>query len=102
MCITSLEMELIMQNAFNTTMSISEDLSKKATCTTCTFAEDLSNYWTAVMYFRSRNGTYKRVPQMGNQFLERAHGGMTIYYIPPYDGKSKTTAFRPVGQLARH
>jgi Domain of unknown function (DUF1996) len=77
-------------------MNIKEDISKKASCTTCTFAEDLSNYWTAVMYFRSRNGTYKRVPQMGNQFLERAQGGMTIYYIPPYDGESKTTAFRPV------
>jgi hypothetical protein len=94
-------MELIIQNAFNTTMDTREDISKKATCTTCTFAEDLSNYWTAVMYFRSRNATYKRVPQMGNQFLERARGGMTIYYIPPYDGKSKTTAFRPVGEPTR-
>jgi hypothetical protein len=88
----------IIQNAFNATMNMREDISKKATCTSCTFAEDFSNYWTAVMYFRARNGTFKRVPQMGNQFLERARGGMTIYYIPPYDGKSKTTAFRPVRQ----
>jgi hypothetical protein len=48
------------------------------------------------MYFRAQNGTFKRVPQMGNQYLEKQKGGLTVYYIPPYDGKSKTTAFRPV------
>jgi hypothetical protein len=31
---------------------------------------------------------------MGNQFLEQAAGGMTVYYIPPYDGKTKVTAFK--------
>jgi hypothetical protein len=77
-------------------MDTKNDLSKIATCTSCTFSEDFSNYWTAVMYFRAQNGTFKRVPQMGNQYLEKQRGGMTIYYIPPYDGKSKTTAFRPV------
>ncbi|KAF6756027.1 hypothetical protein DFP72DRAFT_990029 [Ephemerocybe angulata] len=30
------------------------------------FVEDKSNYWTAVMYFRPRNGSYVRVPQMAN------------------------------------
>jgi Domain of unknown function (DUF1996) len=72
------------------------DVSKTATCTSCTFKEDFSNYWTAVMYFRARNGTFKRVPQMANLFLDKQKGGMTIYYIPPYDGRSKTTAFKPV------
>jgi hypothetical protein len=69
-----------------------------ATCTSCQFKEDFSNYWTAVMFFRARNGTYKRVPQIGNQFLEKSRGGMTVYYIPPYDGVTKVTAFQPVGQ----
>ena len=69
-----------------------------ATCTSCQFKEDFSNYWTAVMFFRARNGTYKRVPQVGNQFLENSRGGMTIYYIPPYDGKTTVTAFQPVSQ----
>jgi hypothetical protein len=77
-------------------MDTKNDLSKMATCTSCTFSEDFSNYWTAVMFFRARNGTYKRVPQMPNQYLEKQKGGLTVYYIPPYDGKSKTTAFRPV------
>jgi hypothetical protein len=48
------------------------------------------------MFFRAKNGTYKRVPQIGNQFLEKSRGGMTIYYIPPYDGKTNVTAFQPV------
>lgn len=28
-----------------------------------------SNYWTAVMYFRHENGSYKRVPQYPNAQL---------------------------------
>lgn len=75
------------------------DLPTLSTCTSCTFSEDFSNYWTAVLYFRARNGTFKRVPLMGNQFLEQATGGMTVYYIPPYDGRTKVTAFRPVSFL---
>jgi hypothetical protein len=75
-------------------MAPEDDLPSLSTCTTCTFSEDFSNYWTAVLYFRARNGTYKRVPQMANQFLEGANGGMTVYYIQPYDGRTKVTAFR--------
>ncbi|KAF4632326.1 hypothetical protein G7Y89_g5802 [Cudoniella acicularis] len=81
-------------NAFNATMDPKNDISSIATCTSCTFSEDFSNYWTAVLYFRARNGTFKRVPQIGNQFLEQAIGGVTVYYIPPYDGKTNVTAFK--------
>ncbi|KAF2458108.1 hypothetical protein BDY21DRAFT_371012 [Lineolata rhizophorae] len=81
-------------NAFNVSMDPENDLPGLSDCTTCTFTEDFSNYWTAVLYFRARNGTFHRVPQMGNQFLEQADGGMTIYYIQPYDG-TKVTAFQP-------
>lgn len=49
-----------------------------------------------MLYFRARNGTFKRVPQMSNLFLEGATGGQTVYYIPPYDGVTNVTAFRPV------
>ncbi|KAF2279792.1 uncharacterized protein EI97DRAFT_455989 [Westerdykella ornata] len=58
-------------------MDPSLDLPKEATCTTCAFTEDFSNYWTAVLYFRARNGTFKRVPQFPNQFLQPANGGIT-------------------------
>ncbi|KAK0712017.1 hypothetical protein B0H67DRAFT_493768 [Lasiosphaeris hirsuta] len=66
-----------------------------ATCTTCTFTEDRSNYWTAVLFFRARNGSFHRVPLMGNSGLEAQRGGMTVYYTAPYDKKTKVTAFKP-------
>ena len=43
------------------------DVPKESSCTTCTFTEDFSNYWTPVMHFRARNGTFKRVPQKANE-----------------------------------
>ncbi|CAG8983424.1 hypothetical protein HYALB_00000592 [Hymenoscyphus albidus] len=86
--------QIIGGNAFNVTMDPKADISTMATCTTCTFSEDISNYWTAVLYFRARNGTFKRVPQIGNQNFEAANWGMTIYYSP-YTAKGiKTTAFQ--------
>lgn len=82
-------------------MDVSLDLPNIATCTTCTFSENFSNYWTANLYFRARNGTLIRVPQFANQYLEGADGGMTIYYIDPYDGSS-VTAFAPVRHLGNN
>jgi hypothetical protein len=81
-------------NAFNLTMPVGADLPGQSTCTTCTFSEDFSNYWTANMYFRGRDGSLTRVPQFANQFLEGADGGMTVYYIPPYD-RTSVRAFAP-------
>jgi hypothetical protein len=80
------------------------DLAAKSTCTSCQFTEDFrcllllatanrkdvnvfdSNYWTAVLYFKARNGTYKRVPQRFQQGMENTNGGMvgfsySIYYM---------------------
>jgi hypothetical protein len=79
------------------------DPSKESTCTSCIYAEDKSNYWTATVYFRSpENGTFRLVPQMANfrgfdgkQFLPQ-EGGLTVYYMPPFGGSSKTTAFKRV------
>src|SRR5271163_4174565 len=71
-----------------------------ASCTTCQFSEDFSNYWTAVMYFKAKNGTYKRVPQRGNTGFESASGGMTVYYmqdpIMNFQQTTKVTSFPPV------
>jgi len=69
--------QIVGGNAFNASMDPSTyDLVKESTCTSCTFSEDFSNYWTAVLYFRARNGTYRRVPQFANVGL-RAVGGIT-------------------------
>ena len=78
----------------------SSDISKLASCTTCHFDQDLSNYWTANVYFRARNGTYKRVPQIANQFNEGDNAGITIYYTSA--GPNATVAFKPVGELSAH
>ncbi|KAF2196877.1 hypothetical protein GQ43DRAFT_435634 [Delitschia confertaspora ATCC 74209] len=86
--------QIVGGNAFNASMDPGLDLPSTATCTTCQYTEDFSNYWTAVLYFKARNGTYKRVPTFANQFLEPANGGITVYYIPPYDNKTPVTAFR--------
>lgn len=53
-------------NAFNASIPVT-DVSKIADCTTCGPPEDRSNYWTANLYFKARNGTFKRVPQMPNR-----------------------------------
>lgn len=76
----------------------STDVSKLASCTSCTFNQDFSNYWTANVYFRARNGTYKRVPQMANQAIGNADGGVTVYYTAP--GAKQVTAFKPVRFLS--
>lgn len=85
--------QIVGGNGFNITMDPTKDISSIASCTTCTFAEDFSNYWTAVLYFRARNGTFKRVPLLPNVGFEQANGGMTIYYSP--ETKGSVTAFRP-------
>ncbi|KAK4109152.1 hypothetical protein N656DRAFT_359337 [Canariomyces notabilis] len=79
-------------NAFNASMP-NTDISKLATCTTCTFDQDFSNYWTANVYFKARNGTYKRVPQMVNDAIGAANAGITVYYTAP--GPNTVTAFKP-------
>ncbi|KAK4244442.1 hypothetical protein C7999DRAFT_35186 [Corynascus novoguineensis] len=87
--------QIVGGNSFNATMDpATHDLVELSTCTTCTFSEDFSNYWTAVMYFRARNGSYKRVPQLPNMGLS-GNGGVTIYYIPPHDPNVSVTAFKP-------
>lgn len=84
--------QIVGGNAFNATMQ--EDPSTLATCTTCTFSEDFrydsprnilliasnrcSNYWTAAMFFKHTNGSYKRVPIMQNSALPNGiNGGMS-------------------------
>ncbi|KAM7210483.1 protein of unknown function (DUF1996) domain containing protein [Rhypophila decipiens] len=90
--------QIVGGNAFNASMDPAKgDIANKATCTTCQFTEDLSNYWTAVMYFRARNGSYKRVPQYPNALLGNLNGGMTVYYLQQdfNSNKQKVTSFKP-------
>jgi len=80
-----------------------KDMPGESTCTSCQFTQDFSNYWTAVLYFRAQNGTYKRVKNVGNNQFRDAIGGLTVYYMqdaiytPAQD--SKVTAFKPVSDF---
>lgn len=87
--------QIVGGNSFNLTMTpVDHDLAKLSTCTSCTFSQDKSNYWTAVMFFKAKNGSYHRVPQIGNggpQGKLVNNGGLDVYYIP----SGKVTAFKP-------
>jgi len=89
--------QIVGGNAFNATMV--GDVGNRGSCTTCTFSEDFSNYWTAVMFFKHPNGTYKRVPIMQNAALPNGiKGGMTVYYTQESfssNGNKKIKAFPP-------
>ncbi|KAI0181252.1 hypothetical protein GGR52DRAFT_25864 [Hypoxylon sp. FL1284] len=90
--------QIVGGDAFNASMTTG-DVSEQATCTTCQFSEDFSNYWTANLYFKARNGTYKRVPQLGHayqfndQFSTQTQGGILVYYVSAQPGQ--ITAFKP-------
>ncbi|KAI4868812.1 hypothetical protein F4820DRAFT_408780 [Hypoxylon rubiginosum] len=90
--------QIVGGNSFNSTMPV-DDVSAASTCTTCQFSEDFSNYWTANLYFKAQNGTYKRVPQLGHalqfndQFSTQTQGGILVYYVSAQPGQ--ITAFKP-------
>lgn len=72
--------QIVGGNNFKANMTTG-DVSEGATCTTCVFSQDFSNYWTAVLYFKARNGTYKRVPLYPNADLtDGTQGGMVSRY----------------------
>lgn len=93
--------QIVGGNSFNLTMNpVEYDLAERSSCTSCSFVQDLSNYWTAVMFFKHKNGSYHRIPQVGNggpqgQLVNK--GGLDVYYIP----SGKVTAFKPVSFVRR-
>jgi len=88
--------QIVGGNAFNITMDPKvHDIPSTASCTTCTFSEDFSNYWTAVLFFRAQNGSYHRVPLKPNVGFEAATGGQTVYYSAAVGKGATTTAFKP-------
>ena len=88
--------QVIGGQSFNASMTpVTLDPSSASSCTSCTYSEDFSNYWTANVYFKAKNGTYKRVPQVAKLGL-RVQGGMTVYYIRGYQAAAKVTAFPKV------
>jgi len=95
--------QIVGGNAFNASMT--GDIGERGACTTCTFSEDFSNYWTAVMFFKHKNGSYHKVDIVQNTALPNGiNGGMTVYYTQQdfnSNGKQKITSFKPVS-IADH
>ncbi|KAK8043323.1 hypothetical protein PG993_005753 [Apiospora rasikravindrae] len=92
--------QLIGGNSLNITMNPgTHDLPSLSTCTSCQAADDFSNYWTAVLYFKARNGTFHRVSQLAPLGFEGQTGGMTVYYmtgqLADLNQTNKATAFKP-------
>tara|TARA_R110002003_G_scaffold645_4_gene20936 strand:+ start:2054 stop:2356 length:303 start_codon:yes stop_codon:yes gene_type:complete len=50
--------QIVGGDSFNVTMDPSQDPAQLSKCTSCSFVQDKSNYWTAVMFFKAQNGTY--------------------------------------------
>ncbi|KAF2752198.1 hypothetical protein M011DRAFT_393687 [Sporormia fimetaria CBS 119925] len=86
--------QIVGGDSFNVTMEPEVmDPAQLSKCTSCSFVQDKSNYWTAVMFFKHKNGSYIRVPQVGNggpQGKLINDGGLDVYYIP----SGKVTAFK--------
>ncbi|TLS20974.1 uncharacterized protein PpBr36_10761 [Pyricularia pennisetigena] len=92
--------QIIGGNSFRPSMDPStHDMATLSNCTSCQFTQDFSNYWTAVLYFRARNGTFKRVPQLAQTGMEGTDGGMVVYYMSDalfdMEQRSNVTAFKP-------
>jgi hypothetical protein len=84
--------QIVGGNSFQPNMPTTHDLPGRSSCTSCSYTQDKSNYWTAAMYFHHRNGSYHRARQVGNggpQGSLNQQGGITMYYIP----SGKVTAF---------
>jgi len=89
--------------SFNASMNPADvNPPTESRCTTCKLSQDFSNYWTASIYFQSpENGTFTRVPQMGNGRLNgtlmEQTGGITVYYMQPFSGSNMKTTAMPKG-----
>jgi hypothetical protein len=92
--------QIVGGDSFNLTMEpVVYDPATRSKCTSCSFVQDNSNYWTAVMFFKHKNGSYMRVPQTGNggpQGKLINDGGLDIYYMQ----SGKVTSFKPVSLLS--
>ncbi len=60
-------------------MTMDYDQARAANCSSCPIKQDLSNYWTPMLYYRAMNGSFINVPQAGDG--GDIQGGMTVYYL---------------------
>ncbi|KAF2011584.1 hypothetical protein BU24DRAFT_486322 [Aaosphaeria arxii CBS 175.79] len=91
--------QIVGGNAFNATMEVRLLYQSSRATLISNHTDDSTIDWTAVMFFKHTNGSYKRVPIMQNAALPNGiNGGMTIYYTQHDfngNGKDKITSFKP-------
>lgn len=59
--------------------SMTYEQARAATCTSCPVSQDLSNYWTPVLYFLAQNGSFIQVPEFNDSPGQPV--GMNAYYL---------------------
>ncbi|KAH7097382.1 WSC-domain-containing protein [Auriculariales sp. MPI-PUGE-AT-0066] len=71
-------------NGFDFNQSYAD--ARASTCSTCMAREDLSNYWTPVPYFHTKDNKFIKVPQIGGALIyylqRRGHDGEKIVAFP--------------------
>jgi len=55
---------------------MNDNIAKTATCTICTFAENFSNSWTAVLFFRATTAATTAAPIFLNLGFDGVSGEM--------------------------
>lgn len=55
------------------------DQARNSTCSSCLIKEDMSNYWTPTLYYKSQNGSFTMVPQDG--IGDMKSNAVNIYYV---------------------
>ncbi|GAB7340271.1 hypothetical protein MBLNU457_6733t1 [Dothideomycetes sp. NU457] len=64
------------------------DTARESTCSSCPITADLSNYWTPTLYYQYQNGSFVKVPQVGDGSGNL--GGMNVYYLQRGPGSEVT------------
>lgn len=71
--------------ASNIGLSSDYDSLQNASCTTCSVQKDKSAYWTPLLYYQHKDGSFEEVP----------NSGMTVYYLGRGDNKANIKPFPP-------
>lgn len=92
-------------NGLNATMPADSTTTPadSSTCSTCQYSDDFSNYWFPTLYFRGKNGSYKRVKQRlvpKRPEQAGAEGAVGVWYFNTLD-TNRISVF-PQGFRMRH
>ncbi|KIW13478.1 hypothetical protein PV08_08666 [Exophiala spinifera] len=73
----------VLSGAINIDTTSTFDSLSRASCTTCSVQKDLSAYWTPLLYYQYKNGSFINVP----------NGGTVVYYLGRGDDRANIIPF---------